>query len=108
VIAFGLNIFTRSVAFTVIGRVLIKLWREKAYARKDVLTGLANRLEILQRLETEQGRSERTKRPYSLLFIDIDQFKLINDNFGHQVGDEVLSVLADILRTSSRKIDVAT
>jgi diguanylate cyclase (GGDEF)-like protein len=106
-IAFALNVFTRSVAFTVIGRVLIKLWREREYARKDVLTGLATRLELLERLRIEQGRSERSGRPYSLLFIDIDQFKAMNDTYGHQTGDEVLKVLADILRTSSRKVDIA-
>ena len=105
--AFVLNTFTRSVVFTVIGRVLIKLWREREYARKDMLTGLANRLELLERLEIEQGRSERSGRPYSLLFIDIDQFKEMNDNHGHRVGDEVIKILADILRESSRKVDVA-
>lgn len=105
--AFGLNTFTRSVVFTVIGRVLIKLWREREYARKDILTGLANRVELLERLEAEQNRSERSGRPYSLLFIDIDHFKALNDNFGHQVGDEALKILAYILRRSSRKVDVA-
>ena len=107
ILAFGLNVFTRSVAFTVIGRVMIKLWREREYARKDILTGLATRLELLERLGNEQGRSERTGRPYSLLFIDIDQFKTMNDSYGHQIGDEALKVLADILRANSRKVDVA-
>ncbi len=104
--AFVLNTFTRSVVFTVIGRVLIKLWRERKYAYLDALTGLANRLELLERLEAEQGRSERSGRPYSLLLIDIDQFKMLNDDFGHHVGDEALKVMADILRGSSRKMDV--
>ena len=105
--AFGLNVFSRSVVFTVIGRVLIKLWREREYARKDMLTGLANRMELLERLEIEQGRSERSGSPYSLLFIDIDQFKAMNDIHGHQVGDEALKIVADILRENSRKVDVA-
>ena len=104
---FILNAFTRSVVFTVIGRVLIKLWREKEYSRKDTLTELANRLELLERLRVEQSRSERTRRPYSLLFIDIDQFKAMNDIHGHQVGDEALRVLAKILMECSRKVDVA-
>jgi diguanylate cyclase (GGDEF)-like protein len=106
-IVFVLNTFTRSVIFTIIGRVLIKLWREREYARKDILTGLANRVEFLDRLEIEQGHSERTGRPYSLLFIDIDNFKALNDTHGHQVGDEALKILAYILRNSSRKVDVA-
>lgn len=104
---FALNTFTRSVVFTVIGRVLIKLWREREYARKDMLTGLANRVELLDRLEIEQGHSERSGRPYSVLFIDIDLFKALNDTHGHQVGDEALKMLASILRNSSRKVDVA-
>lgn len=103
---FVLNTFTRSVVFTVIGRVLIKLWREREYAHKDMLTGLATRLELLERLGIEQDRSERSGRPYSLLFIDIDQFKTMNDNHGHQIGDEVLKKLAGILIVSSRKVDV--
>jgi len=106
-ILFALNTFTRSVIFTVIGRVLIKLWREREYARKDMLTGLANRVELLDRLEIEQGHSERSGRPYSVLFIDIDYFKALNDDHGHQVGDDALKMLASILKNSSRKVDVA-
>jgi len=104
---FVLNTFTRSVAFTVIGRVVIKLWREREYAHKDLLTGLATRLELLERLQVEQNRSERTGSPYSVLFIDIDRFKSMNDIFGHRIGDEALVVLANILKASSRKADVS-
>lgn len=107
VMAFLLNLFTRSIAFTVISRVVIKLWREREYAHKDSLTGLANRLELMERLEVEQKRSERLGRPYSLLFIDIDSFKALNDVYGHQVGDDALRVLAHTLIASSRKVDVA-
>lgn len=107
IIAFLWNTFTRSVIFTVIGRVLIKLWREREYSRRDVLTGLANRRELMERMSAEQGRSKRSGKPYSLLFIDIDNFKAVNDLHGHKVGDEVLITLTDILKTSSRKVDVA-
>lgn len=72
-----------------------------------MLTGLANRLELLERLEIEQVRSERSGSPYSLLYIDIDQFKCLNDSHGHHVGDEALKLIADILRASSRAVDVA-
>jgi len=106
-IIFALNTFTRSVIFIVIGRVLIKLWREREYARTDMLTGLANRVELLDRLKIEQVHSERSGRPYSLLFIDIDHFKKLNDTNGHQVGDDALRALASILRNTSRKVDVA-
>lgn len=105
-ILFVLNTVTRSVAFTIIGRVLINLWREKAHARKDGLTGLASRLELMERLEVEQNRSARSGRPYSILYIDIDQFKALNDRQGHQVGDVALRKLAEILILSTRKVDV--
>lgn len=107
IIAFLWNTFTRSVIFTVIGRILIKLWREREYSRRDVLTGLANRREMMERLASEQNRSKRSGKPYSLLFIDIDNFKAVNDLHGHQVGDEVLITLSEILIMSSRKADVA-
>lgn len=106
--AFVLNVFTRSVTFTVIGRVVAKLWKEREYARKDELTSLANRVEFFDRFEVEQLRSERSGNPYSLLFIDIDNFKMLNDNQGHHVGDAALKMLADILRENSRRVDTVS
>jgi len=103
--AFAMNIFTRSVTFTVLGRVVTRLWKEREYSRKDTLTNLANRLEFIERFEAEQLRSERSGSPYSLLFIDIDQFKMLNDNHGHHVGDDALKDLAIILRENSRNVD---
>jgi len=100
-----MNILTRSVTFTVLGRVVAKLWKERDFSRKDALTGLANRLEFAERFEAEQLRSERSSRPYSLLFIDIDQFKMLNDNLGHRVGDAALKAVSGILRDNSRSVD---
>lgn len=102
-----LNLFTRSVAFTVLGRVVLKLWRKSEYAQKDMLTGLANRMELLEKLEIEQARSERSGRAYSLLYLDIDRFKSLNDGYGHHVGDDALKLVAGILQASSREADVA-
>jgi diguanylate cyclase (GGDEF)-like protein len=103
--AFALNVFTRSVTFTVIARVVAKLWQEREHGRKDVLTRLSNRLEFFERFEIEQLRSERSGKPYSLFYIDIDQFKMVNDNHGHHVGDKALKMLSDILRKNSRRTD---
>lgn len=103
--AFAMNIFTRSVTFTVIGRVLAKLWKEREYAHKDALTDLANRLELTERFEAEQLRSERSGSPYSLLFIDIDKFKVLNDNHGHHIGDTALKAVSGILNENSRSVD---
>jgi diguanylate cyclase (GGDEF)-like protein len=103
--AFAMNIFTRSVTFTVLGRVVTKLWKERDYSRKDALTGLANRLEFTEKFEAEQLRSERSCSPYSLLCIDIDQFKMLNDSHGQHVGDAALKVVSGILRNNSRSVD---
>lgn len=103
--AFILNVFARSVTFTVIGRVVAKLWREREFARKDALTDLANRLEFFDRFEAEQLRSERSGLPYSVLFIDIDHFKKLNDQQGHHIGDDALKAVAKVLRDNSRQVD---
>jgi len=106
--ALALNIFTRAITFSVLGRVMTKLFKEKEYSRKDILTGLANRLEFIERFEIERLRSERTGEPYSLLYIDIDQFKILNDNRGHHTGDEALITLSGILSENSRKVDTVS
>lgn len=104
--AFVLNMFTRSVTFTVIGRVLNKLWKERGGTLKDPLTQLASRFDFFERFEIEQERSERSCSPYSLLYIDVDHFKSFNDERGHQTGDAALQALASILRENSRRIDI--
>jgi diguanylate cyclase (GGDEF)-like protein len=103
--ALTMNIFTRGVTFTVLGRVLTKLWKERDYFRKDALTGLANRLEFTEKFAAEQLRSEWSNRPYSLLFIGIDQFKMLNDNHGYRVGEAALQAVSVILKGNSRCID---
>jgi diguanylate cyclase (GGDEF)-like protein len=103
--AFAMNIFSRSVTFTVLGRVVAKLWKEREHSRKDTLTNLANRLEFSERFATEQYRSERSKTPFSLLRIDIDNFKILNDDHGHHIGDEALKAVSLILRNNSRSVD---
>ncbi len=103
--AFAMNIFTRGVTFTVLGRVLTKLWNERDYLRKDALTGLANRLEFTERFAAERLRSDWSNGPYSLLFIDIDQFKMLICSHGSHVGDEVLKAVSSILRVNSRIVD---
>lgn len=106
--AFLMNVVTRAITFTVIGRVVAKVWKDKDSARKDDLTGLPNRLEFIKKFEARQLKSEHSKTPYSLLFFNIDHFRMLNDKHGHQVGDEALKMLADTLRENSRSIDVAS
>jgi len=73
----------------------------------DSLTGLLNRRYFEERLTEEMERSKRHRLPLSLILLDVDDFKLINDTFGHPVGDEALKGLARSIRNSIRTIDVA-
>jgi diguanylate cyclase (GGDEF)-like protein len=82
--------------------------RLKRLAMTDALTGLFNRRQFLSIAETEWNRYQRYLRPMSLLMIDIDKFKEINDRFGHDVGDHVLVEVAGIIREHKRKSDVAS
>ncbi len=72
----------------------------------DSLTGLVNHAHLQQQLELETARTARTGRPLSFAMIDIDNFKQINDRYGHPVGDRVLKNLARFLRQRLRKSDV--
>ena len=74
---------------------------------QDSLTKLYNRTYFLKKLQSSIKSFERTKHPFSLLFIDIDHFKSINDNFGHSIGDDILRGFADLLRETLREGDIA-
>ncbi|BCR05936.1 diguanylate cyclase response regulator [Desulfuromonas versatilis] len=73
----------------------------------DPLTRLSNRRCLMEALEREYKRSERSKSPLSLIMLDIDHFKKVNDSYGHQEGDVVLVALADMLRHHLREYDMA-
>ena len=71
----------------------------------DELTGLSNRRRFQEALATEVERSRRFGQPVGLVMLDIDDFKLVNDTYGHQQGDLVLREVARVLRETSREID---
>ena len=85
---------------------------QKAYkqldhlARTDPLTNLSNRRDMLEKLEYEKHRSKRSKSPFVLIMADIDDFKYINDNYGHDAGDYVLVKLSNLMRNIIRKQDI--
>lgn len=85
----------------------IKLQNElKEQAIRDPLTGLYNRRYLEEAMRTESSRAKRYDRPIGFVMVDIDRFKMINDRFGHQIGDQVLQDISGILRGQLRGSDV--
>jgi len=78
----------------------------KKLAITDPLTSLPNRRALDEILQREIERSKRYNRPLSVMVIDLDNFKMVNDTFGHSFGDEVLKTVGKILRESCRKVDI--
>jgi diguanylate cyclase (GGDEF)-like protein/PAS domain S-box-containing protein len=74
----------------------------------DSLTGLGNYRRLVEGLDAEVKRSERTGRPFAILLADLNQLKKINDRYGHLVGSQALCRFADVLRVHCRAIDTAT
>jgi diguanylate cyclase (GGDEF)-like protein len=75
-------------------------------AATDPLTQLRNRRVVYEQLEREFARARRYKHPLAVFMMDIDHFKSVNDTHGHGVGDEVLRVVARVLRRSTRETDM--
>jgi len=87
-----------------IGRLQVAL---QELAVRDSLTGLYNRRYLDETLDREVSRARREGSPLSLVMLDIDYFKRVNDTYGHQVGDEALRMLAATLQADIRTEDVA-
>ncbi|HUE77759.1 MAG TPA: GGDEF domain-containing protein [Longimicrobiales bacterium] len=83
------------------------LVRFRQAAHEDGLTGLANRAALEARLIEERNRFDRYRRAVSLLVLDLDHFKHINDTWGHAAGDTVLQRVAEIVRRTVREVDFA-
>ena len=77
-----------------------------ADGRLDALTGLPDRAYLEQRLEVELERAVRSGEPLVLLYVDLDDFKLVNDGLGHALGDDLLRIVADRLAAAVRAPDV--
>lgn len=75
-------------------------------AMHDALTGLLNRRAVYEQLQSEFSRLKRAEKPLSVILVDIDHFKQINDTYGHLVGDKALVHVAQILKKSVRPYDI--
>jgi len=76
-------------------------------AARDALTGLYNRRHVMEHFSGEMERAKRLKKELGCIMIDIDNFKTINDTYGHLVGDKTLREVADIMASSIRAYDIA-
>ncbi len=79
----------------------------EALSVTDALTGLANRRHLMTKLDQEVQRARRYKTPLSVVMIDIDHFKQVNDTYGHAMGDEVLRGIGKMLKAGVRTTDLA-
>jgi len=86
-------------------RLQNKIINERNLAMIDPLTGISNRLAYNERIAAEFARWQRYKTPLTMAMWDIDKFKSVNDNYGHQAGDRVLTVVAKLLSKQIRKTD---
>jgi diguanylate cyclase (GGDEF)-like protein len=110
----GMGVAVTLVVLSIIYALLLSVYRKLSNAYNtieimsvtDELTQVYNRRHFHVRLDEEIQRATRYRHPLSLILIDIDHFKSVNDIFGHQVGDEVLSGVAHMIKTNTRQVDV--
>ena len=103
-LGFILNL-SELIAMSISNAVLYE--QTKKLAVTDGLTGISNRPNMEQSLLSEFGRSMRYNAPLSVVLLDVDHFKHVNDSYGHQKGDEILVTFASVLKKFCRANDIA-
>ncbi|MGZ8982480.1 MAG: GGDEF domain-containing protein [Methylotenera sp.] len=101
-----LKFLTFSLVIFLVSKHKYHLDFEKSLARTDALTGISNRLTFTEQLNTLFNLAQRGKEPFTLAYIDVDNFKYINDNYGHDEGDNILRLLATAIVTTLRRTDI--
>lgn len=100
-----LNLFAKQIEMAITIADLFEAVKNQAVT--DALTGLYNRRYFEEFLEKEVTRAERMKQPFTLIGLDLDYLKQINDKYGHSIGDIAIKTVADVLKKNARSIDVA-
>ncbi len=107
VLSFEALLFTISIAFILLAMAKERTeYRHKTAALVDPLTGISNRRAFLQDGEVQLKRQVSDPRPTAVMLLDLDNFKSINDRFGHAVGDRVLQVFAEVAGNCMRRTDL--
>ena len=105
------NMFMRFLVFLIIIFLAHRLKREleieKRLSRTDILTGLSSGRYFIEQAKIEINRSIRFNRPISIAYMDIGNFKKVNDTFGHNRGDNLLSLVGNIIKNKIREYDIA-
>ena len=99
-----LGLFAKQIEMAITIADLFQAVREQAVT--DALTGLYNRRYFEEALDKEVQRAKRQKQPFSIIGIDLDFLKKINDTYGHTFGDIAIKTIADILKKNARSVDV--
>lgn len=103
----SLSTFSVFVAICLLTTKVYQMWlKESELSRSDYLTGLSNARAFMEKLEYEISRANRDGEPFSLGYVDLDNFKEVNDRYGHQKGDELLQSVARCFTSGLRKTDL--